>query len=454
MDDITSRIVKYVASSQELPEIVVAQTKKFIADYISSIVAGYKVNMQVNRAVYEIFDEMGGKEEADILFGTRKYPVCNAAFINAYYSHGADLDDGNKYSAGHIGTHVISAIFALAQKMNVTWRDVFIAINVGYDVFNRVAGGAQPSLYNKGFHSTGVAGSLASAAACARLLNLDEEGIYNAISLGAIQSSGLLIIDESGQACKPINPANAARNGIISALLAQKGVKSSRRPLESRKGWFNAFSDSIDNTILFDGLGQQFTICDSYLKKYPTCRHTHCAIEAAIQLRKKMLSSGLKIDDIKKIQLFIYPSAIKSTGTIRYPQDSEEAKFSILYCLAVALCLGDLKLADLTDIKKSKEISKVIDITEIISDASLENRKKGIRGSKLHLIFNTGKTEEEVILIPKGEASKAFSWEDVSEKMISCCEGTDINVKSIIKKIQDIQLDKSYEIWMNWIKNN
>ena len=32
------------------------------------------------------------------------------AFLNALYAHGADLDDGNSKSAGHIGASVISAV--------------------------------------------------------------------------------------------------------------------------------------------------------------------------------------------------------------------------------------------------------------------------------------------------------------------------------------------------------
>lgn len=36
--------------------------------------------------------------------------MTNAAFMNAVYAHGADMDDGNRKSAGHIGAHVISSV--------------------------------------------------------------------------------------------------------------------------------------------------------------------------------------------------------------------------------------------------------------------------------------------------------------------------------------------------------
>ncbi len=251
---------------EDLPDKVIELTKMFIADYIAAAFAGYRVNSEVNSAVLSLIDEMGGAEQSSVIFSPKKYPISNAAFINALYSHGADMDDGNRKAAGHIGAHVLSSVFALSETLSVTWREVFTAIKVGYEMFNRLAGASQPSLYNKGFHSTSIAGSVACAAACGKLLDIGSDGIYNAISLGAVQSSGLIIIDESGQACKRINPANAARAGVISAQLAAKGVVGPRNPLESKKGWFNAFSNNIDEEILLDGLGKKFTICESYLK--------------------------------------------------------------------------------------------------------------------------------------------------------------------------------------------
>jgi 2-methylcitrate dehydratase PrpD len=296
---------------EDLPKQVVEQTKMFIADYIAAAFAGYRINVEVNSAMLSLVDEMGGAEQSSVLFSKKKYPISNAAFLNALYSHGADMDDGNRKAAGHIGAHVMSAVFALSEALSVLWEDVFVAINVGYEVFNRIAGASQPSLYNKGFHSTSIAGSVACAAACAKLLGLCSEGIYNAMSLGAIQSNGLIIIDESGQACKPINPANAARTGVISAQLAANGIIGPRNPLESKKGWFNAFSDYVDEGALFDGLGQKFTICESYLKLYPACRHTHCVIEASINIRNRIMHRR-KVNDITAIQVITYPSAIKS----------------------------------------------------------------------------------------------------------------------------------------------
>src|SRR5690554_1817191 len=127
MINVTEQLSEFAANLNNLPKHVIEQTKMFIADYMAAILAGYKVNTEVNSAVLSLMEEMGGAEQSSVLFSSKKYPVSNAAFINALYSHGADIDDGNKKAAGHVGTHVISAVFALAETMTASWEDVFVA---------------------------------------------------------------------------------------------------------------------------------------------------------------------------------------------------------------------------------------------------------------------------------------------------------------------------------------
>lgn len=449
IDDVALAISEFAVKLKTLPTKVIMQTKLFIADYIASALAGYEINHDVNVKILTLLDEMGGVEESDILFGHRKYPACNAAFINAFYSHGADIDDGNKKAAGHIGTHVISSVFALAQTMNTTWREVFLAINVGYEVFNRIAGAVQPSLYKKGFHSTGVVGSVAASAACAKLLGLDTDGIYSALSLGALQSSGLLIIDESGQACKPLNPANAARTGVMSAQMAQLGIVSPQRPFESCKGWFNAFADNVEYEDIFSGLDKAFTICESYLKIYPSCRHTHSAIEAGIDIHGHMVAYNWDVTDIRSVNLYIYPSAIKSTGAIRHPVSVEEAKFSLYYNLAVAIMKGDFTFDDLKCGGEDIQIGKLIEKIEVISDPSMENREAGIRGCRLEVCFSDGTEIESRILNPKGEMDNALDWKDMEMKLKSCAMGRNIAVADTIENVITIDLTDQYTSWID-----
>ncbi len=409
----------YKLKFEDLSEKVVDTTKKFIADYYAAAFAGIKVNTLFNEAVNDVILDMGGKAECDFIFSDKKIPAPNAAFLSACYAHGADMDDGNRKAMGHVGAHVISTVLTLAQILPVSGKDIITAINVGYEVYNRVAAAVQPGLVHRGFHSTGTAGAIACGAAAAKLMGMDEDGIYNTMALSAIQSSGLIIIAESGQCCKPINPANAAKTGIISARLIAKGVKSSVYPLESKKGFFHAMSDEVDEKMITEGLGRNFTICESYMKPYPSCRHTHCGIECALDIRERLPENAV----IENVKVYIYKNAIDIAGQIKVPEVNDDAKFSVHYTLVTALSKGHFNLSDLDVSKIDSETLRLIEATELISDPSMENRDEGIRGCRVVVTLSNGSEYEKTVLIPLGDAQKPFTWQDIEEKLSACSEG-------------------------------
>ena len=448
MLDITRPLVDfaYKLSIDKIPSVTIERTRMFIADYFAASLAGYKINSVFNSVLLDILQEEGGAAQSSVIFSDRMFPASQAAFLNAAFAHGADMDDGNKKSAGHVGTHVIPAVFALAEQRQVSWGEVILAIVIGYDFFNRIAGAAQPSLYNKGFHSTGIAGSLACAAACAKLLNLDYNGIYNSVSIAAVQSSGLIIIDESAQHCKPINPANAARIGVLSALMAEKGLDAPRNPLESSKGWFHAFSDNVNENVLFDGLGLVFTLDQSYIKQYPSCRHTHGCIDAIKNIRLSLNKFGFTYKDINTILVNIYPSAIKSAGNIKYPHSVGEAKFSIYYAIAKTLLNGDFSLDDLS-VYTDENLSVIVEKISLIEDAAMEDRSAGIRGCKIKVVLNDETIIEETVLVPKGEGEYFVTWSDLENKILSCAKGvlSVENSRNIIQQCKHINVNSKFK---------
>ena len=425
----------YNLKYEDLPENVVDTTKRYIADYYAAAFAGIKVNGTFNDAVIDVITEMGGKPECDYIYSDKRLPTANAAFLSACMAHGADMDDGNRKAMGHVGAHVISTALTLCQTLDVSGKDIITAINVGYEVYNRVAAAVQPGLVHRGFHSTGTAGAIACGAVAAKLMGMDKEGIYNTMALSAIQASGLIIIAESGQSCKPINPANAAKTGILSAKIISRGVKSSDYFLESKKGYFHAMSDEVDGNMITDGLGEIFTITESYMKPYPSCRHTHCGIECALDIRKR-LPEGAKI---KNVKVYIYKNAIDIAGQIKVPKVSDDAKFSVHYSLSVALLKGHFNLGDLDISDMSDELLRVIDNIELIVDPTMEDRDKGIRGSRVVVTADDGSVLEKTVLIPLGDAANPLTWDDLEDKLAACSEGllTKENQKKLMENIHN-----------------
>ena len=391
------------------------QLRKLIIDFIAAAYAGFRQNTSFNERVKKVVFPNLHDEESYILFHSDKYPVRLAAFMNSLYGHGAELDDGNKKAAGHVGVHIIPAVFSLADKLKSSNDDVLLALATGYEAYIRISSAAQPGMVNRGFHSTGMAGTLACAAASARLYHLNSQGIEDAIALSTTLSGGLLSYGDSRPAIKPLNPGKAAENGVFAAMLAYAGVKGPTESLEGRNGWFHAVSEDIHSEYLLSS--DHLLIHDCYFKLYPSCRHTHCCIDAGIYFH-----DIVDINSIDRINIYIYPNAIKLAG-IRIPNNQDETKFSIYYTFACALINGSYSINDM-DIKNvNKTILNIIDKINLISDFSMENREKGIRGAKVEIKMIDNSLYEKTILVPKGDPENPLSKTDIINKLRVCING-------------------------------
>ena len=400
---------------QNLSDIDIKCLKKLILDFFAASYAGYSINRKFNEHVEQVVFSMGGAEESTVFLYHKKIPAAKAAFMNSLYAHGAELDDGNRKAMGHVGVHVIPAVFALAEKIRATNYEVLLSIAVGYEAYIRISTAAQPGMIRRGYHSTGVAGTLGCAAACAKLLGLTSYGIENAIALATTMTGGLLSYGDSRPVIKPLNPAKAAENGVIAALLASEGIEGPEEALEGANGWFKAVTDEYDEIALVRKSSEPLLIHECYFKLYPSCRHTHCGIDAGSLIYRR-----INPDEISGVEVYIYPNAISLAG-IKYPNDQDEAKFSIQYTLACALFNGTYSIADMLGAANMPEkVKKMISRIKLIPDVTMENRKKGTRGAKVRIILKNGLIEEETVLIPKGDPENPLTFMDIVDKLKRC----------------------------------
>lgn len=447
MMGITTKLAVDLSKIEYLSEEDVRQLRIIITDYFAASFAGYALNSEFNRKVEDVVFLQGGKEESLVFMQSRRYPPRIAAFMNAVYCHGAELDDGNKKAAGHPGTHIIPAVFALADKLGSTGIDVLKAIATGYEAYIRISSAAQPGLVSRGYHSTGVVGTLGCAAACARLYHLDAKGIEDAVALATTMTGGLLSYGDSNPAIKPLNPGNAATNGLFAAMLANEGVTGPKEALEGRNGWFNAVTDEVSKKYL--NSSDRLLIHECYFKLYPSCRHTHCGIDAAISLSKKV-----KIDKIDKVNIFIYPNAIKLAG-IKFPQNRDDTKFSIPYTFASSLINGCYRMSDMDAFEFNNEISDIIKKINLIPDNSMENRIKGIRGCRVEILSKDRQVVEKKVLIPKGDPENPITEKEILTKLSLCTQNIieENTLHNLVDAINQIGGRDKFINPMNIIKN-
>ncbi len=403
---------------EDLSAATLEYTKSRLLDFFASAVAGYRVNYPMSRVMLETVRGLDRLKQSGVLFSGEMLSAPAAAFMNAFYGHGADIDDGHRIASGHPGTCTVPAVFSLGQARKSAPRDIIAATVAGYEVFVRLACAVMPSHVQRGFHSSGTCGTVACAAAAGRLIGLDAERMHRALSLGAVTASGLFEVSETAQAVKPINPANAARAGIFAALLAEAGMEAPEAPFDGVKGFFSAYTDKLEAEYITAPYQKGvFKIDECYTKMYPACRHLHGLTDCAVMFH----GDGVQPDEIAEIVLHSYPNSIAVTGNILEPEDEGGAKFSMTYAVARALLSGGFTLDDLSGAKNmSGETRELIRKMRIVSDPGLEIREKRIRGAKVELVMKGGAKLAHAVDFPKGEPESRTNGEDILRKLRLC----------------------------------
>ena len=402
----------------KIPEHIAKNVNFRILDLISSAAAGHRVNREMNDVVFRVLRQQSSQGQSSLLFRREKLSASQAAFYNAFVANGADMDDGHMLANGHPGVTVIPPVLALGEWRPLPYKDMATAIVAGYEIYIRLSKAVMPSHLQRGFNGTGTVGSIAAAGAAAKALGLDAQGIHVAMGLAATSASGLMELNETGQAMKPINPANAAYRGVMCALLAEAGAVGPDAPLDGTKGFFEAFADEVNPDEIIKDLGVDFQLDTAYIKLYPACRHMHAMIDCAAAIRER---EKISLSDIREITLYTYPMSDKLTGIIRHPKSGSEAKFSLTYATAVALVTGGYTLNDLTDeAEQDERIAQLIDKMEIVVDPTLENRSIMLRGAQLDVTMNGGETFTASVEVPKGEKRFPVGPADMRRKLDAC----------------------------------
>jgi 2-methylcitrate dehydratase PrpD len=222
-------------------------------------------------------------QEAAIWGRGQRARANDAAFTNGIAAHAFELDDYHNAKA-HPGAVVVPAALAIAERVDASGEDCLLAIVIGYETLIRTAMVLDPIATRKrGWHLTGVAGTLGAAAACASLLRLDAEHTACALGLAGTQSSGLFAFNADGAMSKRFHAGRAAQAGVVAAELAARGFTGPTAFYEADDGGLlRAFSDAPVKERLVTGLGDIYEATQISFKPYSCCGSTHAYIDVFV----------------------------------------------------------------------------------------------------------------------------------------------------------------------------
>ena len=255
-------------------------------------------------------------------------------FLMAAQSHITETDDLHRGSVTHPACVVFPVAWNLSRFLKKDFEACLLASLKGYEAICRIGEAVGPSHY-KIFHNTATAGVFGSSTTAANLLGLNEEQFVWAMGNAGTQAAGLWQFNEDATMSKHLHAGHAATAGLKAALLAAEGFTGPAQILEGDKGFFKGLCPDPDpDTVTADS--DSWKLTGTSIKPYPSCRHTHPAIDAALEIRSKIKRSGAEKIRIDSVEVSTYQTALSVTDN-PLPETTYAAKFSLQYCVSLAL---------------------------------------------------------------------------------------------------------------------
>jgi 2-methylcitrate dehydratase PrpD len=270
-------------------------------------------------------------------YGRRPSDTGRRAFLFGALAHILEMDDLHRESVTHPGCAVVPAAWAIAAHNGTNGRDFLKAVLAGYEALCRIGNAVGPAHY-KVWHNTATCGPYGAALAAATLLGLREEPTVWALGNAGTQSAGVWQFLEEGAMSKHLHAGRAAEAGVLAAELAARGFTGPAEILEGAKGFFVAACPDARPDRVLAAPDAPWQLRLTSIKPWPSCRHTHPAVEAALELHGRVA-----VDAIAAIRIETYQAALDLCDNAA-PTSEYEAKFSLHHCVAAALSNGAVTL--------------------------------------------------------------------------------------------------------------
>jgi len=333
----TERLAQLVVGTQweDLPQAVRHQAKRSTMNIIAAALSGCH-EQTIDIALATLAQFSGGRQAA--LFGRReRIDALNAAFLNAAAANVLDFCDTHVPTAIHPTAPILPALLALAELKSVSGRDLLLALVLGQEAACRIGLAISPSHYNRGWHITATCGVFGAAAGCGRLLGLSAAQMVWALGSAATSAAGLC--ECLGTPAKSVGVGNAARNGMLAALLGAQNFTGPAEPLNGAQGYYHALNETPDLSRVTDGLGESWEIMKTSYKPYPCGFVMHAVLDCVLDWRRANPSVA-----VEKVQVTGNP--LLGVRTDRpHISTSAQSQVSVQHAVAAALVTGKAGVA-------------------------------------------------------------------------------------------------------------
>jgi 2-methylcitrate dehydratase len=430
-----------------LPPEAVHACKRRIADTLACAIAAF--DAEPCRIARTIALRAEAADGARVLGTARRALPELAAFANAAMGRYLDGNDCFPGGGGH-PSGVIAAVLAAAQIAGAHGQDAIAAIVAGYEVHRAL----HESLHvmTRGFDHAFYP-AVAAAAAAGKVLRLDGAGMANAVSLAVTANLALGVTRRGALSMwKGIAEANAVRNGLFAALLAQAGMTGPGRPFDGALG----LGDLVGHSRSKNGVASlahsrskngvaslahsrskngvaslayvdasrfgraPLAVVAADMKFFVTEYHSQGPLAAALSLRQELEQDGLDIDAIAAIRIDTYAFAHKEIGSGAEkwrPTTRETADHSLPYIVAAVLVDGGFSdaifaPARLTDAR----ILALADRITVVEEPAFTRAFPAKFPCRVEIALRDGRVRAAALEVPHGHHDDPLTDAEVDAK--------------------------------------
>jgi 2-methylcitrate dehydratase PrpD len=223
----------------------------------------------------------------------------------------------------------------------------------------------------------------------------------------------------------------------MAAYLARDGFTGAKQILEGRQGMAAGMSSDADPRWLVDGLGSRWALAETSFKFHASCRHTHPAADALLEL---MREQRLAADDITEVTAHVHQGALDVLGPVTDPRTLHQSKFSMGFVLAVIALYGRAGLAEFTDASlRDPALRKFHDKVRMVLDPKIDSAYPRRWMGRVTVKTRDGRTLEKKIASPKGDPDNCLSRTELEDKALRLARyaggATDREMQVVIARV-------------------
>ena len=398
---------------EDLPEPVVVKIKDLILDQLGVMLGASTLpwSKVINAYVRSWGDT---KQDSTVVNYGYRTKVENAVFANSSFGHGFEYDDVYLYGNSHPGCIVVPTALAMAERENLSGKQMVLAVAAGYEVMGRINSAMTPSCTSRGFHApTSISGPFGAAIVTGKMLGFDPDLMLHALAIAGSHSAGVTEYDQGGGSVKRMHAGMGAHGGVRSALLAQLGLTGPSTILEGKHGVFHAFTDEYRIGEIADGLGKEFkVVMGTGFKAYCACSPIHAAIDALHQLKADYKFAP---QDVAKIIMGTNRRSV--THVEAPPKDILSAQFSAAFSLALTMLRGSNGFQDYTEkTLRDEEILAMAGKVALEVDKDVDRDYPNTRAARVTVELRSGASYRAKVDYCKGTPQNPMSRRDLEEK--------------------------------------